>query len=111
MLARGLTTQTIKRRASCWNGSRSFKGEFPWQWRQADVDDFLGGQDRRHKCEPKRAPVGKDADVREGISVDHNQVGVPSLPNDAGAAGLPDDLGTDNGGRAKQFKRFLYPRA
>lgn len=43
MLARGLTTQTIKQRCQPLERFQEFTGEFPWQWRPADVDDFLAG--------------------------------------------------------------------
>ncbi|BCW45477.1 hypothetical protein [Arthrobacter sp. StoSoilB5] len=41
MLARGLTTQTI----SCQLLERfqEFTGEFPWQWRPMDIEEFLAG--------------------------------------------------------------------
>lgn len=43
MLARGLTTDTIKQRCQLLSRFQEFTGEFPWQWRPVDVDDFLGG--------------------------------------------------------------------
>jgi len=43
MLARGLTTQTIKQRCQLLERFQRFTGEFPWQWRPADVDEFLAG--------------------------------------------------------------------
>jgi integrase/recombinase XerD len=43
MLARGLTTETIKQRCQLLERFQEFTGEFPWQWRPADVDDFLAG--------------------------------------------------------------------
>lgn len=41
MLARGLTTQTIKQRCQLLERFQRFTGEFPWQWQPADIDDFL----------------------------------------------------------------------
>ncbi|QOT15318.1 tyrosine-type recombinase/integrase [Paenarthrobacter sp. YJN-5] len=41
MLARGLTTDTIKQRCQLLERFQRFTGEFPWQWRPADIDDFL----------------------------------------------------------------------
>ncbi|MGP5670230.1 tyrosine-type recombinase/integrase [Glutamicibacter arilaitensis] len=41
MLARGLTTQTIKQRYQLLERFQRFTGEFPWQWRPADIDEFL----------------------------------------------------------------------
>ncbi|MCY1378175.1 hypothetical protein D9M69_657880 [compost metagenome] len=41
MLARGLTIQTIKQRCQLLERFQRFTGEFPWQWRPADIDDFL----------------------------------------------------------------------
>ncbi|MGF4042316.1 tyrosine-type recombinase/integrase [Paenarthrobacter nitroguajacolicus] len=41
MLARGLTTQTIKQRCQLLERFQKFTGEFPWQWRPADIEDFL----------------------------------------------------------------------
>jgi hypothetical protein len=43
MLARGLTTPTIQQRCQLLERFQAFTGEFPWQWRPADVDDFLAG--------------------------------------------------------------------
>jgi integrase/recombinase XerD len=43
MLARGLTTQTIKQRCQLLERFQEFTGEFPWQWRPVDIDDFLAG--------------------------------------------------------------------
>ncbi|MHC8609698.1 hypothetical protein ACW4FP_18805 (plasmid) [Paenarthrobacter ureafaciens] len=40
-LARGLTTDTIKQRCQLLERFQRFTGEFPWQWRPADIDDFL----------------------------------------------------------------------
>ncbi len=41
MLARGLTADTIKQRCQLLERFQRFMGEFPWQWRPADIDDFL----------------------------------------------------------------------
>nr|AKG47394.1 hypothetical protein [Arthrobacter sp. 68b] len=41
MPARGLTTQTIKQRCQLLERFQRFTGAFPWQWRRADIDDFL----------------------------------------------------------------------
>jgi integrase/recombinase XerD len=41
MLARGLTTATIENRCRLVRRFQAFTGEFPWQWRPADVEDFL----------------------------------------------------------------------
>lgn len=41
MLARGLTTDTIKQRCQLLRRFQEFTGEFPWQWRPVDVDEFL----------------------------------------------------------------------
>ena len=43
MLGRGLTTDTIKQRCQLLERFQEFTGELPWQWRPADVDDFLAG--------------------------------------------------------------------
>lgn len=43
MLGRGLTMQTIKQRSQLMKRFQEFTGEFPWQWRSADVDDLLAG--------------------------------------------------------------------
>jgi integrase/recombinase XerD len=43
MLARGLTTQTIKQRCQLLERFQGFTGEFPWQWRPVDIEDFLAG--------------------------------------------------------------------
>lgn len=39
MLARGLTTQTIKQRCQLLERFQGFTDEFPWQWRPADIED------------------------------------------------------------------------
>jgi integrase/recombinase XerD len=41
MLARGLTTATIENRCRLVRRFQQFTGEFPWQWRPADIEDFL----------------------------------------------------------------------
>ena len=41
MLARGLPSQTIKQRYQLLERFQRFTGEFPWQWRPADIDEFL----------------------------------------------------------------------
>jgi len=41
MPARGLTTETIKQRCQLLERFQRFTGEFPWQWRPADIDEFL----------------------------------------------------------------------
>lgn len=41
MLARGLTTQTIKGRCGVLQRFQRFAGTFPWQWRPVDLEDFL----------------------------------------------------------------------
>ncbi|TDO46085.1 site-specific recombinase XerD [Kribbella sp. VKM Ac-2571] len=41
MLARGLTTSTIENRCGLVGRFQQFTGEFPWQWRPADIEDFL----------------------------------------------------------------------
>jgi hypothetical protein len=43
MLARGLTTQTIKQRCQLLDRFQDFTGEFPWQWRPMDIEEFLAG--------------------------------------------------------------------
>jgi hypothetical protein len=43
MLARGLTTQTIKQRCQLLERFQVFAGEFPWQWRPMDIEEFLAG--------------------------------------------------------------------
>ncbi len=43
MLARGFTTQTIKQRCQLLERFQEFTGEFPWQWRPVDIEDFLTG--------------------------------------------------------------------
>lgn len=41
MLARGLTTETIGNRCRLVRRFQTFSGEFPWQWRPVDIEDFL----------------------------------------------------------------------
>jgi site-specific recombinase XerD len=41
MLARGLTTDTIKGRCGVVSRFQEYTGEFPWQWRPADVEEFM----------------------------------------------------------------------
>lgn len=41
MLARGLTTGTIENRCRLLRRFQTFSGEFPWQWRPVDIEDFL----------------------------------------------------------------------
>lgn len=41
MLARGLTTETITNRCRVVARFQQFSGEFPWQWRPVDVEDFM----------------------------------------------------------------------
>lgn len=41
MLARGLATDTIKERCRVVRRFQEFSGEFPWQWRPVDIEDFL----------------------------------------------------------------------
>ena len=41
MLARGLTTATIENRCRVVRRFQAFSGEFPWQWRPMDIEDFL----------------------------------------------------------------------
>ena len=41
MLARGLTVATIEGRCRLVRRFRDFTGEFPWQWRPVDIEEFL----------------------------------------------------------------------
>lgn len=41
MLARGLTTYTIKGRCGVLERFQRFAGTFPWQWRPVDLEEFL----------------------------------------------------------------------
>jgi site-specific recombinase XerD len=41
MLARGLTAATIENRCRVVRRFQAFSGEFPWQWRPMDIEDFL----------------------------------------------------------------------
>lgn len=41
MLARGLATATIENRCRLVRRFQEFSGEFPWQWRPVDIEDFL----------------------------------------------------------------------
>lgn len=41
MLARGLATDTIKERCRVVRRFQEFSGEFPWQWRPVDIEEFL----------------------------------------------------------------------
>ena len=41
MLARGLTTATIEGRCRLVRRFQEFTGEFPWQWRPVDIEEFL----------------------------------------------------------------------
>jgi site-specific recombinase XerD len=41
MLARGLTAGTVKGRCGVVGRFQEFTGEFPWQWRPVDVEEFL----------------------------------------------------------------------
>ena len=41
MLARGLAVETIEARCRLVRRFQEFCGEFPWQWRPVDIEDFL----------------------------------------------------------------------
>jgi integrase/recombinase XerD len=41
MLARGLTVATIQGRCRLVRRFQEFTGEFPWQWRPVDIEEFL----------------------------------------------------------------------
>ena len=44
MLARGLTTADHREPLPAPGRFQVFTGEFPWQWRPVDIDDFLAGR-------------------------------------------------------------------
>lgn len=49
MLARGLATATIKARCAVVSRFQAYVGEFPWNWRPVDVEDFLADLRSRDK--------------------------------------------------------------
>jgi len=58
MLARGLTAATIQGRCRLVRRFQGFTGEFPWQWRPVDIEEFLAERrsgDRRISLTTLRA--------------------------------------------------------